>query len=252
MELLDGERLDRVNDDLSLIQKKNGLMFGTDALLLAAYLGRGFGRTMELGGGTGIISMLAISRNKVQSVDAVEVQAEFAELIRRNAALNRLSDRLFAINADVRDLKLAGEYDCVFTNPPYMRSDSGRANEMNEKNLARHEVKGGIYDFCAVGAKALRFGGSFYAVYRPDRLTDLFDAMRSNLIEPKRATFVHADTTAEPSMLLVEGRRGGRPGIKVTRPLIIYRDGRHAEYTDDMNFIMESGSFGEDFFIKNG
>ena len=82
-----------------------------------------------------------------------------------------------------------------------------------------------------------------YAVYRPDRLTDLICAMREAKLEPKRATLVHADTESEPSMVLVEGRSGGGAGMLVTRPLIIYKDKAHKEYTADMEYIMENGSF---------
>ena len=67
--------------------------------------------------------------------------------------------------------------------------------------------------------------------------------MRESSLEPKRATFVHADTESESSMVLVEAKLGGRSGMQLTRPLIIYKDKSHKEYTDDMKFIMENGAF---------
>ena len=72
--------------------------------------------------------------------------------------------------------------------------------------------------------------------------------MRMAKIEPKRLTLVHADSTSEPSMLLVLGRRGGGPGLKVTRPLIIYTDKTHTRYGSDMEYIMETGSFPKEFY----
>ena len=252
MELKPGERIDYVNDNLSLIQNTEGLTFGTDALLLAGYMSTGLGTSLELGAGTGIISMLALTRNKAKNVTALEVQEEYAELIKRNAELNGLSDRLTSLSADLRSFSASGEYDCVFTNPPYMKADGGRSNLSDKKNIARHEVRGGIYDFLECAGRALRFGGAFFAVYRQDRLADLMDAMRRSSVEPKRMTFVHADTKALPSMVLVEGRRGGKCGLKITRPLFIYTDRSHLEYSDDMKYIMENGSFDEEFYIKNG
>ncbi|MBQ7363617.1 MAG: methyltransferase [Clostridia bacterium] len=252
MKLKDGERVDVVNDRLSLIQNKEGLTFGTDALLLAGYISGSFSRALELGSGSGIISMLLLARDKAMHVDALEVQGSYAELTERNAEYNSLSDRLTAIHTDIREYKAAAEYDCVFTNPPYMKATSGKMNGSSMKAIARHELSGDIYDFCSSASRLLKFGGSFFAVYRPDRLTDLIDAMRASKTEPKRMTFVHADTLSSPSMVLVEGRRGGRCGLKLTRPLIIYTDGGHGEYTDDMNYIMETGNFPEDFRIKNG
>ena len=249
--LLGNERIDEVNDSLSLIQKPGGLLFGTDALLLAAYIPKGARLGTELGGGSGIISMLLLSRGKLLECDCIEAQEEYADLIRRNAELNSLSHSLHAHFADVRDFKSEREYDAVFTNPPYMKNDGGKRNESDAKNIARHEVFGDIFDFLSAAKRLLKFGGSFYAVYRPDRLTDLIVAMRDFGIEPKRISFVHADTESESSMVLIEGKRGGKPGTKLTKPLIIYEDEAHKKYTADMNYIMENGTFGDDFFIAN-
>lgn len=252
MNLNSDERIDFVNDSLSLIQNKDGLTFGTDALLLAGYMSGGFASAIELGAGTGIMSMLVLTRKKAKQVTAIEVQEEYYELIKRNSDLNGLNDSLKPLLTDLRDYRGATDADCVFSNPPYMKSDSGKSNLSDKKNIARHEVNGGIYDFTECAKRALKFGGAFYAVYRTDRLTDLIDAMRKSSIEPKRMTFVHADVTSLPSMVLVEGRRGGKCTLKVTRPLIIYNDKTHARYTDDMEYIMENGSFKEEFYIKNG
>ena len=237
------ERRDVVNDSLRLIQKTDGLTFGTDALLLAGYINGKFKNGCELGSGSGIISMLLLSRNKLSSATALEVQEEYAVLTADNAGLNGLSHRLKAVHTDLRDYRGSGEFDLVYTNPPYMKTDSGRKNTLEKKNIARHEVFGDIGDFCRGARRLLKFGGCFAVVYRPDRLCDLICSMRENKLEPKRITFVHADTESEPSMALVEARAGGKCGLLVTGPLIIYRDESHSEYTEDMNYIMENGSF---------
>ena len=247
MKLKENERLDYVNDDIELIQNTDGLTFGTDALLLAGYIGGKYQDAVELGGGTGIISMLLLARGKVSRVKCVEIQEEFAELIGRNAEHNGLSDRLRAVCSDVREYRPEKECELVFTNPPYMKTTSGKSNLDDKKNIARHEVAGSIYDFCASGSKMLKFGGTFAAVYRPDRLIDLIDAMRKSSLEPKRITFVHANEKAEPSMVLVEAKKGGKCGLKLTRPLIIYTNTDNKEYSADMNYIMENGSFPMDY-----
>lgn len=243
------ERCDYVNDSLRLIQNTEGLTFGTDALLLAGYITGKRKRGIELGGGSGIISMLLLTRGKLENADAIEVQEEYAELIRRNAELNSLSNRLTALHCDLREYKSDIEYDLVFTNPPYMKTTSGRSNELDKKNIARHEVKGDIGDFCKVGGRLLKFGGSFAVVYRPDRLADLMAALRGASLEVKRMTFVHADTESESSMVLLEAKKGGKSGMQLTRPLIIYTDKSHSEYSQDMKYIMENGSF-PDYFKR--
>ena len=243
MELFEDERCDEVNDALRLIQKNDGLTFGTDALLLAAYIGGGYRSAVELGGGTGIVSMLVASRKKAKKIDCVEIQEDFAALIDRNIELNSLAESMRAVCADIRDYRPEAEVELVFSNPPYMRSDSGRKNISDRKNIARHEVNGSISDFTAAAAKCVKYGGECVFVYRPDRMCDLICAMRASGIEPKRLTLVHADEKSAPSMLLIEGKRGGKCGLKLTRPLIIYTDEGHKEYSEDMEFILKEGVF---------
>ena len=224
--LLPDERIDEVNENLRLILKKNGLTFGTDAYLLAAFIRPQPSCTaVELGGGTGIISLLLAAKEKVASVTAVEVQPAFAELIDRNAALNRLSHRVKALSADLRNLRavdLGKEVDLVFSNPPYMKCNAGKRNEADEKYIARHEVCGGIADFCAAASRLLKHGGRFVCVWRPDRLTALLDAMRQYKLEPKRMTFVHADAASEPCVVLVESVKGGAESLYISPPLLLY------------------------------
>lgn len=242
MEIFENERIDFVNDKLSLIQKTDGLTFGTDALLLSAYISGGYKRGLEIGSGSGIISMLILTRERVNHVNAIEVQADYAVLTERNAKLNNLGDRLSVICSDIRDYN-GDEVDLVFTNPPYMKNNSGRMNLHNSKCIARHEIKGDIFDFLAAARKNLKFGGAFYCVYRPDRLADLIFAMKKNEIEPKRITAVHANTLSEPSMLLIEGKRGAKSSLKFTKPFIIYNDELNRDYSDEMNYVMENGAF---------
>ena len=241
------ERQDFVNDKLTLIQQTDGLTFGTDALLLAGYINGKYKRGCEFGSGSGIISMLLLTRDKIDSAVALEVQEEYAELTRRNADLNGLDKKMITVHTDIRDYKSDVEFDLIYTNPPYMKTNSGKQNSLEKKNIARHEVCGDIYDFCESARKMLKFGGCFAAVYRTDRLIDLLDAMRKSRIEPKRITLVHADSDSEPSMALIEGKAGGKCGLLLTKPLIIYKDRSHSSYSEDMNYIMENGSFPSEF-----
>ncbi len=247
IELYPDERLDVVNEKITLIQKKDGLTFGTDAFLLASYikpLSRGV--AVELGTGTGIISLLLAVREKFSKIYALEIQEQFATLAERNAKFNSLDGRVSVLCRDackVRPHELGGEADVVFSNPPYMKVDSGKRNENDGKYIARHEVCGGIEDFCASAFRLLKHGGKFYAVWRPDRLTDIISAMRNARIEPKTLTFVHADANAQPSMMLISGIKGGASGMTLTPPLLLHEVGDHATLSEKAQKIYDSMSF---------
>lgn len=243
------ERIDRVNENILLIQKKDGLTFGTDALLLAAFVRRAPGAiALDFGAGTGIVSFLCAARNKCKKIFAIEAQEEFFHLINRNIDINTFSNRITALHKDIRELSfsdLGVEADIIFTNPPYMRAGSGMTNLHSCKSIARHEILGGIEEFCLAASKNLKHGGLFYAVYRPERMTELFYAMRQAKIEPKRLCLVLADTDALPSLILVEGKKGAAAEIKIEKPLFMYTDKTHATYTDAFAYIYENGCFKE-------
>ena len=227
--LLPDERLDEVNENLRLIHKTNGLTFGTDAYLLAAFtrpMSSAF--AVELGGGTGIVSLLLATTKKVQSVAAVELQPDFAELIAKNAALNGLSERVFPVCKDIRELgakNFAKQPTLVVANPPYLSKGSGKTNLAPEKEIARHECFGNIFDFCACAGRLLGSGGRFVTVWRPERLCDLYTALRENRMEPKQTVFVHADKTALPCAVLTEAVKDAAPGLRVLPPLFLYEKG---------------------------
>lgn len=218
--LREGETLTAVNDGIELIQNPKGLTFGTDAFLLSAFVRCAPHATAaEFGSGSGIISLLLAKRNKLKHIDAIEVQPYYADLTRRNICHNHLENRVEAVGVDLREW--SREYDVIFSNPPYMKTASGRRNEDDGKFAARHEVNGDISDFCRAAAKSLKYGGDFYAVYRPDRMIDLLAAMRDAAIEPKKLCFVHPDESHKPCLLLVAGKRGGKAGCDVMRPLLL-------------------------------
>lgn len=246
IELFEDERLDEVNENLTLIQKKDGLTFGTDAFLLASFIKNApSAKGAELGAGTGIVSLLAAQRQKLGHIYAIEVQSDFCALTDRNVKLNGLGDKITVLEADARDIKatsVGGELDVVFSNPPYMKTDSGKRNTSERKYIARHEVKGGIDDFCAAAYRLLKHGGKFYCVYRPDRLVGLLSAMRNHRLEPKILQTVCANTESAPSMVLVMAQKGGNEGLITPPTLFLNRDGS-TELTERAARIYDTLSF---------
>lgn len=222
------EILTPINQNLQLIQNSRGLTFGSDSYLLSAYVsGSTRARMADLGSGTGIISLLCASVNKFSTAYAIEIQESFADMIARNVTLNSFEGKIIPICKDIREVSAKdtdGELDIAISNPPYMKADSGKRNQADEKFIARHEVCGDIGDFCACAARLLKHGGKFYTVWRPDRLCDLFVSLRENKLEPKRITFVCATPQSQPSMVLVQSTKGAASGSVVTKSLLLHEN----------------------------
>ncbi|MGM9647639.1 MAG: tRNA1(Val) (adenine(37)-N6)-methyltransferase [Eubacteriales bacterium] len=243
-----------INGSLTLIQHKEMLTFGTDAYLLYAYLRKKVkGCAVELGAGSGVISLLAASAGKFATITAVEVQPTQADICTANFAANGISEKVSVLCANVKDLTpamIGGEVDAVFANPPYMTVGSGKANVSDAKYIARHEVLGTVADFSSAAARLLKFGGSFYVVWRPDRLPALFSALSGANLSPKRMTAVHGDAASAPSLVLVEAKKGGAPdGFFLTQPLLLHENAKASPLMDtpDYKYIYETGEFPDEY-----
>ncbi len=223
--LSENETIIQVGDRVRMISNGKGLPWGTDSYLLAARLRKGK-RACELGCGTGVVTLLAAAFDKFDHITALEIEPESAALAERNVLLNSLSEKVTVKNIDIRDAErelTVGSFDCVFSNPPYFAHPGPESIDAIRQS-ARHEIHGGIGDFCRTAARLLKFGGTFVVVYRPDRLVDLFEALRAARLEPKKMCTVYADTLSKPAFVLVEAKFGGAPLLECEPPLLLYTD----------------------------
>jgi len=109
---------------------------------------------------------------------------------------------------------------------------SGRLSVNHERQVARHEIAGALDEFVRAGAFLLRAKGSLAMVYPAVRSVDLLTAMRHAGVEPKRLRIVHSFRGAKASLVLVEAIKGGRSGLGVLPPLIVYRADK--TYSDEV------------------
>ena len=199
---------------------------GTDTFLLSSLprLKAGL-RICDLGCGTGLLGLLLMQRQRGgMTVTGVDIQPAAVELARKCAVENDLADRLQFVEADLKDIRRhfpTGSFDLVVCNPPYYPPNSGYMAEDDAIRTARSEVNCTLEDICRAAAYLLRWGGSFCLVHKPERLTDVLDAMRRHGCEPKRLRLVCTRPEQAPSLLLIESRRGGKPGLSIEAPLIL-------------------------------
>lgn len=208
--------------------------FGTDSLLLADFVPlRGAKRGVDLGCGSGILTLLPALRSEALHMTGLELQAEAAAAARENLALNGLAERCAILEGDLRrcrEIFPAGGFDLVLSNPPYFKEGSGAASPRAERAAARSESCCSLEELCAAAAWLLRTGGCFCLVHRPERLSELCCRLSAAGLEPKRLRFAANRAESAPSLVLLEARRGGRPGLTV-EPTLFLRgpDGAESE-----------------------
>lgn len=217
---------------------------GTDSFVLSAFprLKAGM-RVCDLGCGSGLLTLLLLQRQQSLDVTGVELDEHAATLAQLAAQKNNLTGRMQVVHGDLRQIRSllpAGSFDLVACNPPYYASGGGKLPAQPSLRTARAEVTCTVEDVCAAAAYLLRWGGSFCLIHKPERLTDLLCALRGAVLEPKRLRFVCPRIGSPPSLILLEGRRGGRPGLEILAPLTLYRsDGTPTAELDAIYFRTE-------------
>lgn len=216
---------------------------GLDSFLLASLPElRPGARVCDLGCGTGLLGLLLLQRQGDLNVTGLDVQPEAVRLGRLAAAENQLEDRLVFRLEDLRETSLpAGRFDLAVCNPPYFPPSAGPLPRGEARRTARTEESCALGDVCRTAGRLLRWGGALCLVHKPERLTDLFCALREHGLEPKRLRLVSPRWDRAPSLVLLEARRGGRPGLRIEPPLILENpDGSPSRELDRIYFREEA------------
>ncbi len=224
-----GERLDDLQlSGYEIIQDPKRFCFGVDAVLLTDFVKVKQGeRVLDLGTGTGVIPILLEAKTKGTHFTGLEIQEESADMARRSVAHNHLQEKVDIVTGDIKEaaeIFKSASFDVITTNPPYMLDQHGLKNAADAKTIARHEVLCTLDDILRESAKILEESkGRFYMIHKPFRLAEILTKMCQYRIEPKRLQFVHPYIDKEPTMVLIEGMRGGKSRVKVEPPIVLYK-----------------------------
>ena len=208
----------------------------TDSVLAADFVRpRADGTVCDLGCGCGAISLLLLGSHPGITVTGIELQPDAAACARQNALENGLENRFHVIAGDLREYRTLFSpcsFSSVVCNPPYYPVSSGYHAQSPALAAARTELTCTLNDVCACAAWLLKTAGSFTLVHKPERLADLICSLREHALEPKRVRFVRHSSISPVNLVLLEARKGGRPGLDYEPDLILFSpDGAEtAEY----------------------
>lgn len=183
---------------------------GGDSLALGAFATvKPRWRVCDLGTGSGALLLLLARRTEGLSLTGVELDLLSAQTARDNLLKNGLAGEI--VKGDLRKGNLpAGGFDLVISNPPYFPVGAGTSG-----GHARSEECCTLDELCAAAARLVRNGGRFALCHRPERLTDVLCTLRSHNLEPKRLKLISHGPGHPPSVILVEGVRQGKPGLRL-------------------------------------
>ncbi|PWJ47248.1 tRNA1(Val) (adenine(37)-N6)-methyltransferase [Faecalicatena contorta] len=225
-----GERLDDLQlKGYEIIQDPGRFCFGIDAVMLSDFAKIKKEETvLDLGTGTGILPILLAAKTQGKHFTGLEIQEESADMALRSVEHNRLQDKIDIVTGDIKEaaeIFKPAFFDVIITNPPYMLEQHGLQNSQDAKAIARHEVLCTLDDILRESGKLLQESkGRFYMIHKPFRLAEILVKMNSYKIEPKRLQFIHPYVDKEPTMVLIEGIKGGKSRVKIEPPVIMYTD----------------------------
>lgn len=221
------ERLDDlVLDGMKLIQRDDEFCFSLDTVLLAHFGAVPHGPALDLGTGTAAIPLILTARG-AKNITAIELNPVMADIARRNVALNQRQDRIQVKEGDYRQLKNwypSGAFAAIYANPPYREKKRGAYSEVTGIRRARHEETATLKDVLTAVQYALKYHGRFYMVHITERLPEILMAMQKHAIEPKVLQCIHGCPDKKAKLFLIEGIRGGSPGLTVLPPLIVHEE----------------------------
>lgn len=238
IELKENERIDDLEyKGLKIIQNKEGFCFGIDSVLLSDFAKniKKDSVVVDIGTGTGIISILLSKKAEIKKIYGIEIQEEVADMAKRSVKLNDLQDKIQIINKNIKNIFEEIEpnkIDAIVTNPPYMKLNTGAKNEEIKKLISRHEVECNLEDIIKISYKLLKSKGEFYMVHRAERIVDILYNLRKYKLEPKEIRFIHSKVGKEQNLVLIKAVKDAGEHLIIDSPLVVYNN--DGTYTDEI------------------
>ena len=209
------EKLESVNKEIVI--EDEGLKITNDALLLAKFIKKIFlkkrengKKALEIGAGQGIISILLSDLENISQIDAVEIQEKIFGYLEKNIENNELTDKIIPIFSDVKELE--GEYDYIFSNPPYMKTNSGKMPNTEEEKISKYEITLNLEELTLEIKRLLKNGGEFFVIVPNDRLNDIFSYIYQNKLNILE---IEINQYKKKDLVIIYGKKGEKKNSKI-------------------------------------
>lgn len=185
----------------------------TDSIALAGFVRLpANAAVLDLGSGCATLGLLLCASDKSCTVTGIELDDAAHQTALENIRRNGLASRLSSICGDIREIPSIfppGSFRCCVSNPPYFTA--GPASKIHQS--ARREDTCSLDTLLSSAAWALQYGGDLYLVHRPERLAEIFAKASALHLEPKRLCLLRHRQDGPVSLVLIQCRKGGKPGL---------------------------------------
>lgn len=212
------ENLESVNK--KMIVEEKGLKITDDAILLSKFIKEYFDTNykntrekktfLEIGAGQGVISLLLSETAIVSKIFAVEIQEEIFKILKKNVEINNLNDKIIPINKNIKSIE--GEYDFIFSNPPYKKINSGKMPRNEAERVSKYEVLLTLEELILEIKRLLKNHGEFFVIVPNDRLNDVF---KNIYVNKMNILTININKYKKMDLVVVHGKKGGKSNSKI-------------------------------------
>ena len=206
----------------------------TDSMVLAHFSScKPNAKVLDLGSGCGTLGLLLCAKNETCRVTGIEIDQNAHLQALENAECNKIPHRLTSICANIDHIHTtvpAGSFSVCVSNPPYFVSGPKSAKIPN----ARHEDMCNLDCLLDAADWALKYGGDFYMVHRPERLAEIFTKSSSMGLEPKTLLLLKHRQDGPISLVFVHCKKGGKPGLIWQEEYLHTTDGQPSDFYRDV------------------
>ena len=223
--------------DIKIVQNKDYFNFSLDSVLLPNFveITKKTSKILDMCTGNAPIPLI-LSTKTTAKIYAIELQKEVYSLAEETIKINKLENQIKLINDNIKNLKKffnTETFDIITCNPPYFKKKDGSIiNENKVKSIARHEIEMELEDVMIISKALLKNEGSLVLVHRTERLIEIIELMKKHNIEPKRMRLIYPKVNTESNLVLIDGRKNGKDGLKILPPL--YIDNEDNSYTKEV------------------
>lgn len=228
--------------NLKIFQNTEWFSFSLDSVILPNFvtLNKNIETIMDLGCGNAPIPLILSTKTNAQII-GIEIQKDSYDLAKKTVCYNNLEDRIKLLNIDMKKLKniySSDSIDVITCNPPYFKYlETSNLNEDEHKVIARHEKMITLEEIVSLSKYLLKNNGILAMVHRTERLIEIVSLFQKYGLEVKKIRFVYPKVNTESNMVLIEGRKNGKIGLKLLPPL--YAHNEDGSYTDEVLKMFE-------------
>ena len=231
--------MEQLHNGFTLDICEGGFPLSTDSIALSGFVKLPQkASVLDLGSGCGTLGLLLCAGNHHCQVTGIELDPKAHEAALKNIQRNALESRLSSICTDVKQVHTIlkpGSFSCCVSNPPYFSAGP----QSKTHATARREDLCTSEDLFHAAAWALKYGGDFYLVHRPERLGQLCAQASQHQLELKRLCLLRHRADGPVSLILMQFRKGGNPGVIWEEESLFDSGGNHTPYYRNLYHLEE-------------